>query len=131
MTHRTVQPEGWPRPKGYSNGMAGRGEILAVAGQVAWDEREQIVSEDFVEQFKKCIDNVATIVEAAGGKPEHVVNLTLFVTDKDEYEASLAGVGKAYRERMGKHFPAMALVQVAALLEKGAKLEIQALAVLP
>lgn len=131
MAGTPVQPESWARPRGYSNGMMASGRILAVAGQVAWDEKGRIVSDTFAWQFEQALANVATVVRAAGGEPAHVISLTIYVTDKTEYVAALGGVGEAYRKVMGKHFPAMALVEVAGLLEPGAKVEIQALAVLP
>ena len=128
---RTITPPGWPRPRGYSNGMAARGELLAVAGMIGWDAQERIVSDEFVPQFRQALANVRDVVVAAGGKPEHILSLTIYVTDKREYIAGLSEVGAAYRELLGRHYPAMALVQVAALLEDRAKVEIQALAVLP
>ncbi|MEM9458873.1 MAG: RidA family protein [Myxococcota bacterium] len=128
---RVVQPPGWPRPRGYSNGMAARGEVLAIAGQIGWDERETLVSIEFLPQFEQALRNVAAVLEAAGGQPEHLISLTLYVTDKHQYLAAGAALGKTYRAVLGKHYPAMALVQVAALLEDGALVEIQGLAVLP
>ncbi len=128
---RIIQPEGWPRPRGYSNGMAARGEFLAVAGQIGWDSREQIVDGGFVPQFRQALQNVVDVVQAAGGQPAHIINLTLYVTDKQPYIDNIVDIGGIYRELMGKHFPAMALVVVAALLEPRAMVEIQALAVLP
>jgi enamine deaminase RidA (YjgF/YER057c/UK114 family) len=127
---RTILPEGWPRPRGYSNGMAARGELLAVAGQVAWDQRERIVSPEFAAQFRQALSNVVAVVEAAGGRANDLISLTIYVTDKQAYVDAIAEVGAAYRELVGKHFPAMALVEVAGLLEEGARVEIQALAVL-
>lgn len=129
-TPRTILPEGWPRPKGYSNGMAARGELLAVAGQVAWDEKEQIVSPEFSAQFRRALENVVAVVRAAGAEPSNLISLTIYVTDKQAYLGALAEVGAAYREVVGKHFPAMALVEVAGLVEEGAQIEIQGLAVL-
>lgn len=126
-----VQPEGWMRPRGYSNGMIASGRLLAVAGQIAWDAQGRIVHEAFAPQFEQALANVATIVRAAGGDPTHVISLTVYVTDKTEYIAALAAVGEGYRRVMGKHYPAMALVEVSGLLEPSAKVEIQALAVLP
>jgi enamine deaminase RidA (YjgF/YER057c/UK114 family) len=126
----SVNPEGWPRPKGYSNGMIGQGRFLAVAGMIGWDTDEKIVSADFLPQFRKALENVVAVVEAAGGKPTDIISLTLYVTDKREYLADLSAVGQAYRDTIGRHFPTMALVQVADLLEEGAKVEIQALATL-
>lgn len=127
---RAILPGGWRRPRGYSNGVAGRGELLAIAGMIGWDAEERLVSSEFVPQFRQALSNVVAVVRAAGGGPEDVVSLTVYVTDKREYLAELAAVGAAYREVMGRHFPAMALVQVAALLEDRAKVEIQGLAVL-
>lgn len=128
---RTVEVPGWPRPRGYANGMAARGELLAIAGEIGWDEHEQIVADEFAPQFRQALANVVAVVEAAGGKPSDLISLTLYVTDKREYIAAIAEVGQIYRSLLGKHFPTMALVQVAALLEDRAKVEIQGLAVLP
>ncbi len=111
--------------------MAARGELLAVAGQVGWDTSEAMVSPDLLPQFRQALNNVMDVVVAAGGGPEHVISLTLYVTKQAEYTANRKAIGEAYRQVMGKHFPAMALVQVADLIEAGAKVEIQALAVLP
>lgn len=128
---RIIQPDGWPRPRGYSNGMAARGEYLAIAGQIGWGTDEKIVDGGFVPQFRQALQNVVDVVEAAGGKPRHIISLTIYVTDKEPYIAGIVEVGAIYRELMGKHFPAMALVEVAALLEPRAMVEIQGLAVLP
>ena len=111
--------------------MAARGELLAVAGQVGWNAEEQIESDDFVDQFRQALANVVAVVVAAGGEASDIVSLTIYVTDKREYIAGIKAVGQAYRELLGKHFPAMALVGIHELLEDGAKVEIQALAVLP
>jgi enamine deaminase RidA (YjgF/YER057c/UK114 family) len=127
-----IEPEGWAKPRGYSNGMRARGELLAIAGQIAWDAQARLVGEgDFVRQFEQALANVVAIVRAAGGAPEDLVSLTIYVTDSKEYLARLADVGAAYRRVVGKHYPAMALLVVAGLLELGAKVEIQGLAVLP
>jgi len=131
MTARSIQPPGWPRPRGYSNGMAARGELLAVAGMIGWDAQERLVSDEFVPQFHQALANVCDVVRAAGGGPEHILSLTIYVTDKQAYIAALREVGEAYRALLGRHYPAMALVQVAGLLEDRAKVEIQALAALP
>ena len=118
------------KPRGYSNGMHARGELLAVAGQIAWDADAKLVGKgDFVRQFEQALANVVTVVRAAGGHAEDLISLTIFVTDRAEYAAQLAQVGEAYRRVLGKHYPAMALVQVAGLLEVDAKVEIQGLAV--
>ncbi len=128
----TVQPEGWKQPRGYANGMRARGELLAIAGQIAWDAQAKLVGAgDFAAQFEQALANVVAVVRAAGGDPDDLISLTVYVVDRVEYVAALPRVGEAYRRVMGKHFPAMALVQVAALLEQGAKVEIQGLAVLP
>jgi enamine deaminase RidA (YjgF/YER057c/UK114 family) len=128
---RKIEPDGWPRPSGYAHGIVAEGRYLAVAGQIGWNERNELVGEGFVEQAGQALRNVVAVVRAAGGDPEHLVRLTWYVTDKQEYRDSVAALGTAYREIVGAHFPAMALVQVAALLEDGAKVEIEATAVLP
>jgi enamine deaminase RidA (YjgF/YER057c/UK114 family) len=127
----TILPDGWPRPRGYANGMVAEGRFLAIAGLIGWDASETIVSDDFAAQFEQTLANVVAVVEAAGGRAEHLVSITVYVTDKREYIAALREVGAAWRETVGRHYPAMALVQVAALLEPRAKVEIQGLAVLP
>lgn len=129
-----IQPEGWAAPRGYSNGMlvSGAARLLFVAGQIAWDAEQRLVGRaDFAAQFRQALENVAAVVAEAGGAPEHIVRLTIYVTDKQAYLASLAEVGAAYRATLGRHFPAMALVQVADLLEDGAQVEIEATAALP
>ncbi len=127
-----VQPEGWARPKGYSNGMVAEGRMVFVAGQVGWDPTNSTPKfpATFAPQFAQALGNVMAVVKAAGGGPEHVVRLTVYVTDKREYLMALKEVGEAWRTHMGKHFPTMALVQVAALVEDDAKVEIEATAVL-
>lgn len=127
---RTILPQGWQRPRGYANGMAARGELLAVAGQIGWNSQEQFETDEFIGQFRQALANVVAIVDAAGGSPTDIISLTIYVTDKQEYITGLELVGQTYRELLGKHFPAMALVGVASLLEDRAKVEIQALAVL-
>ncbi|HET6582997.1 MAG TPA: RidA family protein [Nannocystaceae bacterium] len=128
--HRSILPPGWPRPSGFANGMAGTGELLAVAGQIAWDTRQSIVSDDFVAQFRQALANVVAVVDAAGGTASDLVSVTVYVVDKREYLAALGDVGRVWRDVVGRHFPAMALVQVAGLVEDRAKVEIQALALL-
>ena len=128
-----IQPTDWPTPVGYANGLladAG-GRLLFVAGQVGWDAQGHFQTDDFVEQVRQALQNVAAVLRAAGAGPEHVTRLTWYVTDKAAYRASLREVGRAYREVMGSHYPAMALVEVSALLEDRAKVEIEATAVLP
>ncbi len=126
-----INPSGWPRPSGYSNGVVAEGRYCAISGQIGWNERNELVSEDFLEQARQALRNVVAVVRAAGGAPEHLVRLTWYVTDKNEYRAALKELGAAYRDIVGTHYPAMALVVVAGLLEEGAKIEIEAAAVLP
>lgn len=128
-----VNPASLGAPRGYSHGVlapAG-GRLLCVAGQVGWDGAGKLVAADFPGQFAQALRNVVAVVRAAGGEPEHLARLTLYVTDRREYLDDLHDVGVAYREVMGRHYPAMALVEVRALLEPGAKVEIEALAVVP
>ena len=129
----SINPKDWSKPSGYSNGVLLTGtRTLCIAGQVAWDKDKQLVGgNDFVAQFRQALSNVRVVVEAAGGKPEHVGKLTIFVTDKRQYLDSLKQIGAAYRDVFGTHYPAMALVEVKGLVENGALVEIEALAVLP
>ena len=130
---RIVNPPALGRPRGYANGVlapAG-GRILFVAGQVGWDGDQRIVGPGFVEQFERALANVLAVVAEAGGEPEHVVRLTVYVTSKREYLGHLSELGAAWRRTMGRHYPAMALVEVAGLVEDGAKVEIEATAALP
>lgn len=132
MTFKLINPENLGAPRGYSNGVLTNapGGLLFVAGQVGWDENQTIVSEDFVAQFDRALANVITVVTAAGGRPEQIARLVLYVTDKNEYQRSLKEVGDSYRARLGKHFPAMVLVEVKGLLDDNAKVEIEGIAVL-
>lgn len=126
-----VQPPGWAPPKGYSNGYV-VGNVLFVAGQVAWDADQRLVGEgDFAAQFAQALRNVKAVLDTAGCPVARVGRVTVYVTDKDAYVAAIKAVGAAWRETFGRHYPAMALVQVAALLEPGAMVEIEATAVLP
>jgi enamine deaminase RidA (YjgF/YER057c/UK114 family) len=125
-----VNPPSLAPPRGYSHGMRGSGEVLFVAGQVGWDGQGRMISTDFVAQFGQALDNVLAVVAAAGGGPGSVARLILYVIDKEEYRTRLREVGEAYRRRMGKHFPAMALVEVRGLLEYDARVEIEAVALL-
>ncbi|MFY9718883.1 MAG: RidA family protein [Candidatus Cybelea sp.] len=127
---RQIEPDGWPRPRGYANGILAEGHLLAIAGQIGWNARGELAA-GFLDQAKQALRNVVTVLRAAGGEPEHLVRLTWYVTDKREYRENLAALGAAYREIVGAHYPAMALVVVADLLEDGAKVEIEATAVLP
>jgi enamine deaminase RidA (YjgF/YER057c/UK114 family) len=130
MTIKVLQPAGWPRPKGYANGMVAQGRQVFVAGQVGWDEQQQFPS-TLAEQVRQALENIVTVLREADAEPEHVVRLTWYVTSRDEYHAQLPQIGAAYREIMGRHFPTMAVVQVVALMEAQAKVEIEATAVVP
>ena len=110
--NETINPAGWPRPTGYSNGIVGEGRYLAISGQIGWNERNELVGDGFLEQARQALRNVVAVLRAAGGAPEHLVRLTWYITDKNEYRANLAALGGAYREIIGNHYPAMALVQV-------------------
>ncbi len=132
MKMTIINPEALGQPRGYSNGMLFEGgSLLFIAGQVGWDRDSRIVSDDFAEQFAQALENVLAVVRQAGGGPESIGRLLIFVTDKDEYASRLRDIGTAYRQLMGKHFPAMTLVEVSSLLEQLAKVEIEALAVVP
>jgi enamine deaminase RidA (YjgF/YER057c/UK114 family) len=124
-----INPEGWPPPRGYSNGVVAEGRVLFVAGQVGWTERGTLVSDRFADQFDQALANVLTVVRAAGGAPESVSRLTIFVSDKGQYLSAAEEIGRRYRARMGRHYPAMSLVEVKSLLEPGALVEIEATAV--
>ena len=128
---RTLQPPGWAPPRGYANGIAARGTLVVVGGQVGWNAAQAFESDDFVSQARQALENVVAVLAQAGARPEHVVRMTWYVVDRDEYVAGLRSLGAAYREVMGRHFPAMTLVQVAGLVEEGALLEIEATAALP
>ncbi len=128
MSLTPLQPEGWPTPRGYSNGMMGEGRILCVGGQVGWDSEGRF-PEGFVAQTRQALENIVAVLRAGGAGPEHVARLTWYVLDIAEYRASLKELGAVYREVMGKNFPAMALVQVAGLVEPEARLEIEATAI--
>lgn len=130
MTIQVLQPPGWPQPKGYSNGMAAEGRQVFVAGQVGWDERQQF-PETLGEQVRQTLKNIVAVLNEADARPEHLVRLTWYVTSRDEYYAELPQIGAAYREIIGRHFPTMAVVQVVALMEAKARVEIEATAVVP
>ncbi|MDI1431294.1 RidA family protein [Polyangium sorediatum] len=125
-----VNPEGYLPPKGYSNGALVSGPTLFVAGQVGWNAQCEFETDDLAEQFAQALDNVLAVVRAAGGGPTDLAKMTVYVTDLDAYRGSLKAIGQAWRARLGKHFPAMALLGVAGLVEKRAKVEIEAVAVL-
>ncbi len=123
-----INPESLARPRGYNHGMKGSGDIVFVAGQVGWNREGRMVSEDFALQFAQALDNVIDVVWAAGGSPASIARMTVYVTDKQEYVRRAKDVGAAWRQRLGKHFPAMSLVEVKSLLEDDAKVEIEATA---
>jgi enamine deaminase RidA (YjgF/YER057c/UK114 family) len=130
LMHRALQPEGWQRPAGYANGVAARGRMIFLAGQVGWNAEGRFESDDLVAQIAQALRNIAAVLACGGAGPEQVTNLVWYFVDKREYVARLPEVGKVYREIMGKNFPAMTVVQVSALIEDRAKVEIQATAVI-
>jgi len=123
-------PEGWPRPVGYANGVAARGRMVFVAGQVGWDTSEKF-AEGLVAQVRQALENVVAVLRAGGAEPRHVVRMTWYVVDKEAYRSTRAEIGRAYREVIGSSYPAMTLIQVAGLLEERALVEIEATAVVP
>ena len=127
----SLQPPDWAPPNGYANGIAARGTLLFVGGQVGWNAQQQFESDAFVPQARQALENIVAVLAQAGARPEHVVRLTWYVVDRDEYLANAAALGVAYRDVMGRHYPAMAAVQVVALMEARARVEIEATAVLP
>jgi len=133
LPSESINPESLGAPSGYSNGLLTElsGRLLFIAGQIAWNQRHEIVSDDFVEQFDQALANVMAVVNEAGGKATDIARLVIYVTDKNEYRERTREVGERYRKHLGKHFPAMVLVQVAGLLEDAAKVEIEGIAVLP
>ena len=128
--HVSLLPEGWPKPKGYANGIAAEGRMVFIGGQIGWNAAGEF-AQDFVGQVRQTLENIVAVLKAAGAGPEHLVRLTWFVTDMDEYLANLKPLGRAYREVLGAHYPAMSPVQVVRLVEAPARVEIEATAVLP
>ncbi|HJU30726.1 MAG TPA: Rid family hydrolase [Hyphomicrobiaceae bacterium] len=126
-----LHPKHWARAKGFSNGIVADGRQIFVAGQVGWNAEQRFTSDDFTEQAEQALANIVAVLAEAGARPEHIVRLTWYVTDKQEYISRLRDVGAAYRRVIGKHFPTMTLVQVLALVEDRAKVEIEATAVVP
>jgi enamine deaminase RidA (YjgF/YER057c/UK114 family) len=126
-----LQPPGWARAKGFSNGIACEGRLVFIAGQIGWTGEGKWQARDFAGQFRQALKNILEVLKEAKGKPEHIVRLTWYVLDKKEYLAALQDVGAAYRELMGRHYPTMAVVQVSGLVEDEARLEIEAMAVVP
>lgn len=135
MTHSTphelLHPNNWRAPKGYANGVAAAGTTLYTGGLIGWDEQQEFQTDDFVEQVAQTLSNVVAVLEAGGARPEYLVRMTWYITDKSAYLENLKGIGQAYRRIIGKHYPAMAMVQVVALMEDRAHVEIEATAVLP
>jgi len=126
-----LQPPGWPKPKGYSNGILAQGRIVFVGGLVGWDENEQFPSADLVGQIKQALSNIVAVLAQAGAGPEHIARMTWYITDKSEYLSRRREIGAVYREIIGRHYPAMAMLEVSALMEDQAKVEIETTAVLP
>ena len=126
-----LQPPGWPRPKGYSNGVSATGRMIFTAGVIGWDEREMLVSHRLDEQFGQALRNIAAILKEGGAGPEHIVRLTIYVTDVQEYLTSRDELAPVWKSVMGDHYPAVALVEVTRLVERSAKVEIEATAVIP
>jgi enamine deaminase RidA (YjgF/YER057c/UK114 family) len=128
---KLLQPAGWAEPKGYANGVMARGALIFVGGQIGWNARQQFESDDFIAQTRQALQNILAVLQAGGAGPEHMVRMTWYVVDRVEYIARLKELGAAYREVMGKNFPAMTCVEVSALVEARARIEIEVTAVLP
>lgn len=131
MTMQILQPPDWLPPRGYSNGIVAEGKLVFIAGQVGWDETETFNSDNFVDQARQALMNIVTVLAEADARPEHITRMTWYITDKQEYLASLKQLGPVYQEVIGKHYPVMSMVQVNALMEDRAKVEIEATAVIP
>jgi len=129
--NEVLQPEGWARPRGYANGIVARGRQVFIAGQIGWDGQCQFHTDTLAGQLRQVLQNIVAVLAEAGGRPEHLVRLTWYITSRDEYNAELREIGAAYREIIGRNFPVMAVVQVVALIEARAKVEIEATAVIP
>jgi enamine deaminase RidA (YjgF/YER057c/UK114 family) len=128
---RILQPPGWPRPRGYANGVVAQGRLVFVAGQIGWDESGTLVSDDLVRQLERTLENTLAVLREAGAGPQHVARMTWYITDKRDYLARAREIGEVYRTLMGRHYPAMAVVEVKALVEDRAKVEIETTAVVP
>jgi enamine deaminase RidA (YjgF/YER057c/UK114 family) len=126
-----LHPPGWPRAKGYSNGVAASGRTVCVSGMVGWDGQGRFQTDDFVGQARQALENIVAVLAEAGAGPEHIVRMTWYVLDKREYLAAGAALGAAYRDVIGRHYPAMSAVQVAGLMEDRARVEIEATAIVP
>jgi enamine deaminase RidA (YjgF/YER057c/UK114 family) len=128
---KTLQPTGWAKPAGYANGVSARGRVIHVAGQIGWNKDSMFETDDFVGQVRQSLQNVVAVLACDDARPEHIVSMTWYFTNKREYLDNLKGVGQAYRETIGRHFPAMTAVAVSALMEDRAKVEIQVVAIVP
>ena len=128
---KILQPHDWPRPKGYSNGIIARGQTVYVSGMIGWDEHGRLVGKDFISQARQALKNVVAVLNQANARPEDIVRMNWYVADKEEYLASQKQLGDVYREVIGLHYPAMTAVQIAGLVEAGARLEIEVTAVIP
>jgi len=128
---KILQPPGWAPPKGYANGVAARGTFVAVGGQIGWNAQQVFETDDFAAQARQALENVVAVLAQAGGRPEHLVRMTWYVVDADEYLGALREVGRAYRELIGRHYPAMTAVEVGRLVEPRARVEIEATAIVP
>jgi enamine deaminase RidA (YjgF/YER057c/UK114 family) len=128
---RILQPEGWPRPRGYSNGIEAEGRMVFVAGQIGWDETEKFRASDFAGQFRQALANTLAVLKETSAGPEHIVRMTWFITSREEYMASLPALGAAWKELMGRNYPTMAVIIVAGLVEPEARIEIETTAVVP
>jgi enamine deaminase RidA (YjgF/YER057c/UK114 family) len=126
-----LQPPGWSRPSGYSNGIAARGRTICVSGMIGWDAQCQFHTDDFAGQVKQALQNVVEVLASADAKPEHIVRMTWYIVDKNEYKAAYKKIGEAYREIIGRHYPTMTAVQVVALIEDRARVEIEVTAIVP
>ena len=131
MTHNLLQPPGWAPAKGYANGVAARGTLVFVGGQIGWNAQQQFETDDFIAQVHQALRNIAAVLREAGAGPEHMVRMTWYVIDRVEYNARLKELGGVYRDVIGRHFPAMTCIEVSALMEERAKVEIEVTAVLP
>ena len=131
MTHTFLQPPGWAPAKGYANGVAARGTMVFTGGQIGWNAQQQFETDDFIAQTRQTLQNVMAVLKEAGAGPEHMVRMTWYVIDRVEYNARLKELGGVYRDVIGRHFPAMTCIEVSALMEERAKVEIEVTAVLP
>jgi enamine deaminase RidA (YjgF/YER057c/UK114 family) len=131
VTHRILQPDGWARPRGYANGVSASGRTISVAGQIGWDAQQRLVDGGLVAQARQALTNIVAVLAAGGARPEDLVRLTWYVTDRAAYLGNAEALGAAYRDVIGRHFPAMTAVEVSSLMEAGAVVEIEATAVVP